>query len=66
MHCVTSYPVKDEEANLMVIQNLKKNFKKCIIGYSDHTIGPTASLSSFTWCTLYRKTFYNQQKLFKF
>ena len=47
MHCVTSYPVKDEEANLMVIQNLKKNFKKCIIGYSDHILVRQLLLQQF-------------------
>ena len=31
MHCVTSYPVKDEEANLMVIQNLKKILKNVLL-----------------------------------
>lgn len=53
MHCVTSYPVKDEEANLAVIQNLKKNFSDCIIGYSDHTIGSTASLAAASLGAMY-------------
>ena len=53
MHCVTSYPVKDEEANLKVIQSLKKNFKDCVIGYSDHTIGSTASLAAVSLGAMY-------------
>ena len=44
MHCVSSYPVKNEEANLKAIRVLKKKFKDCVIGYSDHTIGITASM----------------------
>jgi len=38
LHCVSSYPNLDEDANLAVIQNLKNKFNN-IIGYSDHTIG---------------------------
>ncbi len=44
MHCVSSYPVNYEEANLQAIKVLKKKFKDCVIGYSDHTIGITASI----------------------
>lgn len=39
LHCVTSYPNKDSDANISVINNLKKLFPKNIIGYSDHTKG---------------------------
>ncbi len=53
MHCVTSYPVKDKEANLKVIQSLKKNFPDCVIGYSDHTIGSTASLAAVSLGAMY-------------
>ena len=44
MHCVSSYPVEKKEANLLAIKTLKKHFKNCIIGYSDHTIGIFAPL----------------------
>ncbi len=42
LHCVTSYPVKDEFANLDSIKYLidKLNF---VIGYSDHTLGLEAT-----------------------
>ena len=43
LHCVSAYPVEPKYANLNSIKFLKKNFK-CIIGYSDHTIGNEASL----------------------
>ncbi len=42
-HCVTDYPVKDENANLNCIETLSKNLK-LNIGYSDHTIGTNAPL----------------------
>ena len=38
LHCVSAYPVKKENANLNVINSLKNQFK-CIVGYSDHTLG---------------------------
>ena len=43
MHCVSSYPVKLNDANLGAITSLKKKFKDCIIGYSDHTLGIEAA-----------------------
>ncbi len=38
MHCVLNYPTKNINANLNMIDDLKKNFPKCTIGYSDHTV----------------------------
>jgi sialic acid synthase SpsE len=46
MHCVSSYPVEKEEANLLAINALKEKFKDCEIGYSDHTIGTSAALAA--------------------
>lgn len=43
LHCVTSYPVDNENANLNSINFLKKKFDLCI-GYSDHTLGKEACL----------------------
>ena len=37
MHCNSTYPMPTEEANLSVIQTLKKKFK-CKVGYSGHEI----------------------------
>lgn len=42
MHCVTQYPLKDEEANLRAIRTLRETFPDHPIGYSDHTIGNLA------------------------
>ncbi len=46
MHCVTQYPVRDPEANLLAIQALQKAFPYCKIGYSDHTLGMVAPLAA--------------------
>ena len=43
LHCVSDYPVKDHEANLISIKFLKDNLN-VKIGYSDHTLGITASV----------------------
>lgn len=44
LHCVSSYPVPPNQANLKVINTLENNFKNVTIGYSDHTIGPDACI----------------------
>ena len=46
LHCVASYPVPNEQANLASIIHLKKLFPNAVIGYSDHTIGTEAAISS--------------------
>ena len=38
LHCVSSYPLKEEDANLNVIRSLKTSYN-CVVGYSDHTLG---------------------------
>jgi len=38
MHCILNYPTKDINANLGMIESLKKEFPEYIIGYSDHTL----------------------------
>jgi N,N'-diacetyllegionaminate synthase len=44
LHCVSDYPADKKEINLNAILTLKKQFPKLKIGFSDHTIGPLASL----------------------
>ena len=39
LHCVSSYPTKEIQANLGILNVLKDKFSNCIIGHSDHTIG---------------------------
>ena len=46
LHCVTQYPCKDEDANLLAIRKLHKKFPEYNVGYSDHTIGYTAPIAA--------------------
>jgi sialic acid synthase SpsE len=43
LHCVASYPVPDDQANIGAIPALKVAFPGCVIGYSDHTLGVRAA-----------------------
>lgn len=43
LHCVTSYPVEPEEANLAAIGNLRRALR-CTVGYSDHTLDIEAAV----------------------
>jgi N-acetylneuraminate synthase len=43
MHCVSTYPMKVEDANLKTIEALKKKYK-CNVGYSGHENGIAVSL----------------------
>ena len=45
MHTVSTYPMKDEHANLNLIKNLKKRYK-CNIGYSGHESGVAISIAA--------------------
>ncbi len=44
LHCVTQYPLQNQDANLLAISTLKKCFPSLTVGYSDHTIGNLALL----------------------
>lgn len=46
LHCVTSYPVPPEQANLRAIRVLQEQFPDVVIGYSDHTMGNQACVLS--------------------
>ena len=45
MHCVSTYPMKDADANLRTIQTLKEKFN-CNVGYSCHESGLTISYAA--------------------
>lgn len=45
LHCVTNYPIKDEEANLRVMDTLALAFD-CIVGFSDHTVGTAVAVAA--------------------
>lgn len=46
LHCVSSYPVPAEQANLRGIATLVREFPDCTIGYSDHTLGIDAAVAA--------------------
>lgn len=52
MHCVLSYPTKNEDANLNMIKHLKSAFPQYKIGYSDHTL-PDKSMIILTTSYLF-------------
>lgn len=45
LHCVLSYPTNPENANLRVIQTLKRTFPDCQIGFSDHVAPDKAMMT---------------------
>lgn len=47
LHCVTSYPAREEETNLRVIQTLRQRFN-VPVGFSDHTLGITVPIAAVT------------------
>ena len=47
MHCVSTYPMKVEHANLLTINELKKKFN-CKVGYSGHESGLAVSYAAAT------------------
>ncbi len=44
LHCVSTYPSKDEELNLRMIETLQKEFPTIPIGYSGHENGSTLAV----------------------
>lgn len=45
MHCVSTYPMKVEDANLLTINQLKNQYN-CSVGYSGHENGVAVSLAA--------------------
>jgi N-acetylneuraminate synthase len=45
MHCVSTYPMKDEDANLNCIKTLQELYK-CNVGYSGHEVGLAVSYAA--------------------
>lgn len=46
LHCISSYPTRNEEVNLNKIKTLKKQYPDQIIGFSDHSEGIYASMGA--------------------
>lgn len=47
MHCISSYPTLDKDANIYRLNNLSQ-ISKYILGYSDHTIGYKSATYALT------------------
>lgn len=45
MHCVSTYPMKDEHANLAIIRKLRDRYS-CNVGYSGHESGVAISIAA--------------------
>ena len=45
MHCISTYPMKPELANLKTIDGLKSRYK-CPVGYSGHESGVAVSIAA--------------------
>ena len=45
LHCISGYPVPVDQANLLSIPLLKKEFG-CLVGLSDHTLGTSVSVAA--------------------
>lgn len=52
LHCVLSYPTRNEDANLNVIKTLKRVFPDLKVGYSDHTL-PDETMTILSTAYLY-------------
>ena len=45
MHCISTYPMRDEDANLNCIKTLKERYN-CNVGYSGHEVGLGVSIAA--------------------
>jgi len=45
MHTVSTYPMRDEDANLLLIKTLRERYK-CDVGYSGHEVGLAVSYAA--------------------
>jgi N-acetylneuraminate synthase len=45
MHCVSTYPMRDEDANLKTIPTLRERYQ-CNVGYSGHEVGLAVSYAA--------------------
>ena len=46
LHCVSEYPTRPENTNLLSIKALQNKYPEYNIGYSDHTVGISAPVSA--------------------
>lgn len=48
LHCVSVYPAEENDLNLLNITALREMFPTHVVGYSDHSIGSSASCAAVT------------------
>ena len=48
LHCKSEYPAESKGLKLDFIITLKKKFPKCVVGYSDHSIGTIPCISAMS------------------
>jgi N,N'-diacetyllegionaminate synthase len=48
LHCTSNYPCSDKSINVKNLLTLKRKYK-CIVGYSDHSVGNLASITSIAY-----------------
>ena len=66
MQCTLCYPTKPQDANLLAINDIKRNFPKYLVGLSDHTLGiEIASASALYGVSAIEKHFTFNKKLLK-
>ena len=66
MQCTLCYPTKPQDANLLAINDIKRNFPKYLVGLSDHTLGiEIASASVLYGVSAIEKHFTFNKKLLK-
>ena len=46
LECTSEYPAKPESIRLSSISKLKKMFPRAVVGFSDHSLGPTMSIAA--------------------
>ena len=46
LHCNTEYPTPDCDVNILAIKDLKNNFPKVNVGFSDHSVGYIAAVGA--------------------
>jgi N,N'-diacetyllegionaminate synthase len=53
MQCTSQYPCEDKRVGLNVFDELKKRFKNCILGFSDHTQNNIAAILAVSKGSMY-------------
>ena len=58
LHCNTEYPTQDKDVNIRAMGDLRSNFGKYKIGFSDHSVGCVAAVLSVAYgCEVIEKHF---------